>query len=197
MWRRRSVAVNNAPALKLTSSVIRWPATNVWKPRDFRKFWICDQCYRRRTTNLPFNGITTADISHCRSSRNTKAFDRSFIRFASSEANNTGNLSNELPSQEERRRSSTSRRFSNVMDLVQSNVFIAGQRLNDLTGYSGIEALKRDIEQQGRSRLGMRNYHTKRLYRVPSPRHACSTSKIQRGLLSSHWSTLGLTARSE
>ncbi|KAL9125136.1 MAG: hypothetical protein Q9217_005612 [Psora testacea] len=31
---------------------------------------------------------------------------------------------------------------------MQSNIFIAGQRLNDLTGYSGIEALKKDIEQQ-------------------------------------------------
>ncbi|CAD6567471.1 MAG: sensitivity to high expression protein she9 [Alectoria sarmentosa] len=34
------------------------------------------------------------------------------------------------------------------MDHLQSNIFIAGQRLNDLTGYSGIEALKKDIEQQ-------------------------------------------------
>lgn len=39
------------------------------------------------------------------------------------------------------------------MDNVQSNIFFAGQRLNDLTGYSGIEALKRDIEEQGRSAL--------------------------------------------
>jgi len=35
------------------------------------------------------------------------------------------------------------------MDHLQSNIFIAGQRLNDLTGYSGIEALKKDIEEQG------------------------------------------------
>ena len=34
------------------------------------------------------------------------------------------------------------------MDGFQTNVFLAGQRLNDLTGYSGIEALKRSIEQQ-------------------------------------------------
>ncbi|KAL9107481.1 MAG: hypothetical protein Q9187_008419, partial [Circinaria calcarea] len=34
------------------------------------------------------------------------------------------------------------------MDHLQSNIFIAGQRLNDLTGYSGIEALKKDIEEQ-------------------------------------------------
>ncbi|MCJ1408234.1 sensitivity to high expression protein she9 [Ptychographa xylographoides] len=54
----------------------------------------------------------------------------------------------ELPSQEESRRSHVAKRFSHVMDNVQSNIFIAGQRLNDLTGYSGIEALKNDIEQQ-------------------------------------------------
>jgi sensitive to high expression protein 9, mitochondrial len=34
------------------------------------------------------------------------------------------------------------------MDNVQSNIFTASQRLNDLTGYSGIEALKKSIEQQ-------------------------------------------------
>ena len=36
-----------------------------------------------------------------------------------------------------------------MMDHLQSNIFIAGQRLNDLTGYSGIEALKLEIERQG------------------------------------------------
>jgi sensitive to high expression protein 9, mitochondrial len=34
------------------------------------------------------------------------------------------------------------------MDNVQSNIFTASQRLNDLTGYSGIEALKKSIETQ-------------------------------------------------
>lgn len=55
----------------------------------------------------------------------------------------------ELPSHEEGRRSHISKSFTRVMDHFQSNIFIAGQRLNDLTGYSGIEALKRDIEIQG------------------------------------------------
>ncbi|KAI9798026.1 MAG: sensitivity to high expression protein she9 [Candelina submexicana] len=48
------------------------------------------------------------------------------------------------------------------MDHLQSNIFIAGQRLNDLTGYSGIEALKREIEEQEEllrtSRASVRNY---------------------------------------
>lgn len=55
----------------------------------------------------------------------------------------------DLPSHEEGRRSHVSKSFTRVMDHLQSNIFIAGQRLNDLTGYSGIEALKRDIELQG------------------------------------------------
>lgn len=54
-----------------------------------------------------------------------------------------------LPSYLEDRRSQFSKQFSTVMDNVQSNVFVAGQRLNDLTGYSSIEALKRSIHEQG------------------------------------------------
>ncbi|KAI9836404.1 MAG: hypothetical protein M1819_001434 [Sarea resinae] len=53
-----------------------------------------------------------------------------------------------LPSQEESRRSQIAKRFSYLMDELQANIFFAGQRLNDLTGYSGIEALKKDIERQ-------------------------------------------------
>ena len=53
-----------------------------------------------------------------------------------------------LPSQTESRRTQTSRRFSHLMDNVQANIFVASRRLNDLTGYSGIEALKKEIEIQ-------------------------------------------------
>lgn len=56
-----------------------------------------------------------------------------------------------LPSQEEQRRSHIAKRFSHVMDNLQSNIFIAGKRLNDLTGYSGIEVMKKEIEEQGTS----------------------------------------------
>ncbi|OJJ50806.1 hypothetical protein ASPZODRAFT_126754 [Penicilliopsis zonata CBS 506.65] len=53
-----------------------------------------------------------------------------------------------LPSYLDERRSQLSKRFSSVMDNLQSNVFVAGQRLNDFTGYSAIEVLKRDIQEQ-------------------------------------------------
>ena len=52
----------------------------------------------------------------------------------------------DLPSQAERRRGQISKRFTYLMDDVQSKIFLASQRLNDLTGYSGIEALKKTIE---------------------------------------------------
>jgi len=54
-----------------------------------------------------------------------------------------------LPSYLESRRSQMSKQFSIMMDNLQSNVFVAGQRLNDLTGYSEIEALKKEIHIQG------------------------------------------------
>ncbi|KAI9828062.1 MAG: sensitivity to high expression protein she9 [Thelocarpon impressellum] len=54
----------------------------------------------------------------------------------------------DLPSQAEDRRGQASKRFSHVMDNLQSNIFLASQHLNKLTGYSGIEALKRSIEGQ-------------------------------------------------
>ena len=54
-----------------------------------------------------------------------------------------------LPSSIESRRSQFSKRFSSLMDNLQSNIFVAGQHLNDLTGYSSIEALKKEIQVQG------------------------------------------------
>lgn len=53
-----------------------------------------------------------------------------------------------LPSQLAAGYSNARQRFSYFMDNFQSHVFIASRRLNDLTGYTGIEALKKDIEKQ-------------------------------------------------
>ena len=47
------------------------------------------------------------------------------------------------------RRSHVASRFSAAMDHIQSRLFMASQRLNDLTGYSGIESMKREIKAQG------------------------------------------------
>lgn len=156
MRHMRSVTVRIPSVLTSNSYGVQWAAYLV------RKSWICDQCYRPRTIDLPSNGITAANTFHGGSLKNIGIYHRNklagttFTRYASSEGYTPGSTSNELPSQEERRRSSISRRLSIVMDHVQSNIFIAGQRLNDLTGYSGIEVLKKDIEQQGLLKLDMR-----------------------------------------
>ncbi|GLA58397.1 sensitivity to high expression protein she9 [Aspergillus tubingensis] len=64
------------------------------------------------------------------------------------EANGKGWRDGGLPSYIEQRRSQFTKRFSDVMDNLQSNIFVAGQRLNDLTGYSAIETLKKEIHTQ-------------------------------------------------
>lgn len=56
--------------------------------------------------------------------------------------------SSSLPSTVSAARSHLSKRFSHLMDNLQGNIFVASKRLNDLTGYSGIEALKNDIQSQ-------------------------------------------------
>lgn len=47
-----------------------------------------------------------------------------------------------LPSSAEQRRTEMNARFSGFMDELQARVFVASQRLNDLTGYSAIEQIK-------------------------------------------------------
>ncbi|OAP62707.1 hypothetical protein AYL99_01934 [Fonsecaea erecta] len=53
-----------------------------------------------------------------------------------------------LPSAISSRYTDLQQRFAHFMDNFQTHVFTASRRLNDLTGYSGIEALKTDIERQ-------------------------------------------------
>lgn len=54
----------------------------------------------------------------------------------------------ELPSQTEDARSHLSKSLSSRMDQLQTSILFAGKRLNDLTGYSGIEKLKNQIEDK-------------------------------------------------
>lgn len=56
--------------------------------------------------------------------------------------------SGKLPSQLEQRRWATSKQLEGAVDQLQAKVFTAGQRLNDLTGYSSIEKLKEEIAAQ-------------------------------------------------
>ena len=118
------------------------------------KLWICQRCYHHNQRALDSERIhTTRRDDHRQRIRAPRiAFPESHSRALSTGSCDAGDKPrSDLPSQEEGRRSHISKRFSNVMDHLQSNIFIAGQRLNDLTGYSGIEALKKDIDQQGQS----------------------------------------------
>lgn len=97
--------------------------------------------------------ITTFSNEKNESSKKPKVNPSRLLIRKSSSTSGADNAPNaprsDLPSHEEGRRSHISKSFTRVMDHLQSNIFIAGQRLNDLTGYSGIEALKKDIEIQG------------------------------------------------
>ena len=122
------------------------------------KPWICRRCYHLNQNVQPSKSIKLIRTLILRVPRSqyNRLQDCSIstsVRKAESidEKKTTKIARNDLPSAEEGRRSQISKRFTHLMDHLQSNIFIAGQRLNDLTGYSGIEALKKEIEQQGQS----------------------------------------------
>ncbi|KAI4149598.1 MAG: hypothetical protein LQ340_004547 [Diploschistes diacapsis] len=119
--------------------------------------WVCQQCrgYKEpskapRWRHPPFKKLLSSsnhqsslrypDVRHESTSTDTSA----------TQGKPSSTTRSDLPSTEEGRRSHLSKRFAHVMDHLQSNIFLAGQRLNDLTGYSGIEALKKEIEEQGK-----------------------------------------------
>ena len=123
--------------------------------------WVCRQC-QQRTIQLPKAlhsqpGVLKGPRRELRSQATSRI---SSVRHESTSSSPTptqhdvppsSTNRSDLPSHSEHRRSQTSKRFTHLMDSLQSRVFIAGQRINDLTGYSGIEALKKDIQDQGLS----------------------------------------------
>lgn len=123
-----------------------------WKPKP----WVCRRCYHLnqivgQSKSVKLNNSLILRAQNFQYNRLQYFSISSFVRKAESSDDKIKKTvaRKDLPSEEESRRSQISRRFTHLMDHLQSNIFIAGQRLNDLTGYSGIEALKRDIEQQG------------------------------------------------
>ena len=54
-----------------------------------------------------------------------------------------------LPSTIESKRIRISKRISAAMNDLQGTLFVAGKRLNEVTGYAGIEQMKKAIEAQG------------------------------------------------
>ena len=136
--------------------LLRLPRT-LHKERLSSKLWICQRCYHHNQRPPDSErGRDAAQRDHRRRLRASRiAFSKSYSRNLSTVNSNAEEKPrSDLPSQKEGRRSHLSKRFSHLMDDLQSNIFIAGQRLNDLTGYSGIETLKKEIEQQGRFVVG-------------------------------------------
>ena len=60
-----------------------------------------------------------------------------------------------LPSAIENRRMDISKRFSMAMNDLQGAFFVARRRLNEMTGYAGIEQMKKAIEAQGTSSFAL------------------------------------------
>ena len=115
-----------------------------------REAWICERCSLRKLLSTGSKRAKTHAAGPMARPLHLKN-----LRVRTSSTSNglrdTSKPRSDLPSQEEGRRSHASKRFDHLMDNLQSNIFVAGQRLNDLTGYSGIEVLKKDITQQGLS----------------------------------------------
>ncbi|KAI9857628.1 MAG: sensitivity to high expression protein she9 [Vezdaea acicularis] len=69
----------------------------------------------------------------------------------------------DLPSVAEHRRLRMSKRFTHIMDNLQTSLFTASQQINDLTGYSSIETLKNQIARlESQVRLSRQDLHAAR-----------------------------------
>uniref|UniRef100_A0A8H7N3P0 Sensitive to high expression protein 9, mitochondrial n=1 Tax=Bionectria ochroleuca TaxID=29856 RepID=A0A8H7N3P0_BIOOC len=84
----------------------------------------------------------------------------------------------DLPSALEKRRSEMNQKFSEIMDNVQSRVLTASKTLNEMTGYTSIEAIKADnaaleislADAQARVRSARQAYKTSNSKRAATQR---------------------------
>ena len=172
--------------------------------------WVCQQCQHRsqQSRTLSLRPDFTQSSRHDQRTRFPSRV--STVRYESTSSSPTTSQHDaapptgrsDLPSQSEGRRSHISKRFTYVMDNIQSRVFIAGQRINDLTGYSGIEALKKDIEEQGLPSFpSLPNHHRasipNTIYRVRCPKYPQNPPHSKRSLHNIHLPPLCLAARSQ
>lgn len=88
-----------------------------------------------------------------------------------------------LPSAAESRRSALNAKFSAVMDNLQARALTASQTLNDVTGYSSIEAIKRDNDTMEQSLDAAQE-------RVRTARAAYKTSNTKRAATQREVTTL-------
>lgn len=67
----------------------------------------------------------------------------------------------QLPSHQERQRSNFEKRFTALMDELLPKIAVVTQKVNTYTGtdYSGVEALRREIQEQGMPMLSFKGLH--------------------------------------
>lgn len=137
VWRQgrlgleRTARSHNAPSGESRSALFR-PTT-------------CLQCYMR-VLNVPARFYS----SQLPSKDTQPPVDQTPSRTADPSIDSSANINQkaayELPSTTDSRRSNVNQEFSRIMDNLQARVLNASQTLNDITGYSGIEAIKRENE---------------------------------------------------
>lgn len=67
----------------------------------------------------------------------------------------------QLPSHQERQRSNLEKRFTALMDELLPKIAVVTQKVNTYTGtdYSGVEALRREIQEQGMHASSLSGWH--------------------------------------
>ncbi|KAJ5199695.1 Mitochondrial distribution and morphology family 33 [Penicillium cf. griseofulvum] len=141
------------------------------------------------------DSVPTTETDQTTAQPQTKENEKEQSVSQEEEASAAGARSGGLPSYLESRRSKWSKQFSTMMDNVQSNVFVAGQRLNDLTGYSSIEALKNEIQfHEDRLRTARANVKkAKEEYAKAINRRSTSQREVNELLQRKHaWSSTDL-----
>lgn len=88
-----------------------------------------------------------------------------------------------LPSAQQNHHNGMKEKFSQLMDTLQSRAFTASQTLNDLTGYSGIEAIKAENNVLEKS---LADAHS----RLRAARHAYKSSNAKRATTQREVTTL-------
>ncbi|KAB5539584.1 Mdm33 family-domain-containing protein, partial [Coniochaeta sp. 2T2.1] len=187
----RSIAEQLRPTSRTTSPT--WPSSSRSASRLARPSSICFRCsiqsQRRSQSTTPGtpppeppkdNSEPKPDTDNASSSSAESSNSNSSTNSAttSSEPASSSSPSSPLPSTRDSLRPALQARFSTFMDTLQTRVMTASQRLNDLTGYSSIESIKRSNEilesslhaAQARLREARSNYKTLNNHRASTQR---------------------------
>ncbi|EGO58888.1 hypothetical protein NEUTE1DRAFT_145016 [Neurospora tetrasperma FGSC 2508] len=119
-----------------------------------------------------------SDVSSASTSDSANSSETTTTSETTTENGNNDTAQPELPSRTEAHRARLSARFSTIMDNFQTRLLTATQTLNDLTGYSAIEQIKRKNAElevahgqaQSRLRDARHNYKSLTMHRASTQR---------------------------